>query len=741
MTVSKKLQLFLLLIFINSTQSNFTVIPQFTSSYTYLTNADIKKGYKTSEIGQYVMLTKGLVIKDSADINSDVSIGGISKNNVLISITKNNVTLDLNNQSIRAGKSGKIAIAIKNNVTGITIKNGFIISGSQDFDAAILIGKRCSNITLENITIQGSASTNLGAIEFQGSSSEPINNVTLENVTVHRTSSTGIKCSYVHNLCLKNIVCNAIDSTEKLVALNLDGCRYLTCKNIKATLNKGTGETIGIKVNQCKDAQFEYILSSSNEDNTAGAYSKNIIIKDSYNIHFSNAESTNTQNAHCGLGIVNSKQISLCCSVICNNHSGINSEFTALYITGSDSISVENCSISNCTGATNFNGILCDTATCTGLDLDNIKITANRAINGDLTGININDNELTSIESITISQNSSNNNIYALKASTNVKNLLCNNCCFFYNKSTTTALNKSVAGFHISNVIGLRLHNCVTNYNNGGSQAFGYYISSSHACEIKNCKAHLNWASSTINQAQSSAGFYFKDSNHCVLVKSDSLHNKGGNYAIGTGGSNSVGIDGCCGGFGLINASSDVNVPNIGNQFIECNFDGNGVQLPNSNPGSNHQSYSGGKRYWRSQALSAGAIELNSQQSIYTNCTFNNNGLSNYVFSSGFIGASGVKNVFLKSCIAGNNGFYGYTDLNNDCETYFIGCLTLGNGTYNPVARSVTSSQTDRNANIPYGSKNPFYVIKMDDYSDINNKNSAMHNYNVIGRRNSDEDD
>lgn len=711
------------------------------SSYNFLTNDDIKGGYTTSEVGEYLVLTKSLFLKNNFNITSSTPVGGGQQNNILISITKSNITLDLNNQSIKTNKSGHIAIAIKDGIDGVTIKNGSIISGQENFHSAILIGRNCSNITLENITIEGGSDSNHGVLDFKGHSIHPVHNINLKNISIYNSSTSGIRCSHVHNLYLDNVICSSTKSNKKLAAIHLRDCKYITGDQIKTTLNEGTGETVGLKIENCKDAKFSNILSSSNDDHTVGAYTKNILIINSYNIQLDQVESTNTNNAQCGIGIINSRHVTLKNTIICNNHSGLNSSYSGICIVGSDSIIVDNCSISNCTSRINFNGISCSTSTCTDIAFKNIEISSNRALTGTFTGLNLTKSEFIILKHIIVSQNQSNKNTYGLKTTNSTKNLFCDDCHFVYNKSNTTTTNSIVAGVHIDGTVGVRLENCIANYNNGSAQAIGFYIASSNASEIKNCRAQLNWSSTSIAQAKNSAGFYLHKCNYSVLKNCNGLHNKGGSYAPGTSGSNNESLTTSCGGFGLINQGLSSDLPNIGNQFIGCVFNGNGTQLPNEDPGNEHKSFAGGRRYWMSQALSAGAIESFSRQTMYKECYFNNNGLSNYVVSGGLIITDDSQNIFVDDCIAANNGFYGYADLNTQCETYFLQSLTLGNGSYNPVATSVISSQTDRNVQISYGNRKPFYVIKMDDYSAIDKNNSKMHNYNIIGRRNSNEDD
>jgi len=243
----------------------------------------------------------------------------------------------------------------------------------------------------------------------------------------------------------------------------------------------------------------------------------------------------------------------------------------------------------------------------------------------------------------------------------------------------------------------------------------------------------MNWSSSSINQMKPSAGFYLNESNYALLTRCSSLHNKGGNYVAGTGGTTSINVAACCGGFGLVNRGLDATNPNIGNQCIECNFDGNGTQLPRTATlSAAHQQYATGlRRYWESQALAAGAIEQYSQQSMYKGCSFNNNGLANNIYSGGIIITSDSISVFLDSCLAHNNGFYGYTDLNSSPQTYFTACLALGNGSYNSVARAVTSSQEARNFKVSYGNSKPYFTVSRANYDAISNKNSPLHNYNI----------
>jgi hypothetical protein len=705
-------------------------------TYLRLTNNEIKNGYETKDLGEHLLVSNSLDLKTTSNVQSNITVNDITYNNVLISITKNDANLDLNMQSIIANKSGHIAIAIADNVSGVTIKNGTIETGISTFNTAIIVGKNCSNIKLENIIIKSSSDQNSAAINLIGNTLYPIKNISLKNITVFNISTTGIKSSYAHNLVLENIICNNINSLDTLSVIECTNCKYINCKNIKLTSNTGSGETISMKIQNCKDGIFQNILSSSNDDKLVGAYTKNITVSESHNLKFENIEITNTKNAHSALSIESSKNIDLHNALICNNESGASAAFMALYFSNTDSLVCKNCEISNCIGQTTFNGITTAlSGASTNFNFENIKIIGNQAVNGDNIGINLTAIELINLENISIAQNQTNSSFYGLKTNNNVKNISCKHSSFTHNISTTTNQNNLVAGIYVQGSIGLRLNNCTSSYNNGSSQSIGFFISRTNAAEIKNCKAQLNWASTLISQSKNSAGFYLDACNYCILKNCTALHNKGGNYAVGTAGSDTINITTSCGGFGLINQGSSLEAPNIGNQCIDCVFDGNGTQFSNTDPGNNHKAYSGGRRYWPSQAIDAGAIEYCSRQSLYKNCCFNNNGLSNYVYSAGLIITAGSINILVDECTATNNRFYGYSDLNTNCETYFLQSITLGNGSYNPVAIAVTSSQTNRNVQITYGSKNPFYTINMDDYSSITASNSIMHNYNIIGRK------
>ena len=324
-------------------------LPSASKSYTRLAGHDMKQGFVTTLSGDYIVLTSNIILSSTSEFNSNTTVDGSAQNNILISITQNNVTLDLNNKAIATDKPGYIAIAIADNVSGTTIKNGSIISGSEHFMNSLLVGRNCSDITFENITIKGGSSTINATLDFKGNPQNPINNITLKNIAIHNTSTGGIACTNVHNLVLENITCSSINSPSSLQVISLAWCKYIRCKNIQVTLNKGTEGTIGLNIRYCKDGLFSDILSSSNQDNAAGDHTKNIMVSESYNIKLNNIQSTNTENAHCGLSITNSKNVSLEHSLICNNNSSANFELTGLCITGSHSVNINDCSISNCT--------------------------------------------------------------------------------------------------------------------------------------------------------------------------------------------------------------------------------------------------------------------------------------------------------------------------------------------------------------------------------------------------------
>ena len=152
-------------------------------------------------------------------------------------------------------------------------------------------------------------------------------------------------------------------------------------------------------------------------------------------------------------------------------------------------------------------------------------------------------------------------------------------------------------GIFIVGAQSIKLENCIVKKNNGTEQSCGFYLASIAAAEVDNCTASNNNASVNIinGSALPTAGFYLNQCSYCIFNHCYALHNKGGDYAAGSG-STTINPTTCCGGFGLINAGISTSY-NAGNQFINCYFNSNGTQFSNSAPGSTHQSYSGGYHY------------------------------------------------------------------------------------------------------------------------------------------------
>lgn len=703
------------------------------AGYTSISNGDVKQSYQTTEENKYLALSSSLILKDSYVGESNVLINKSPRTNAFIAITKNNTTLDLNKQAIQANKNGYVAIIIADDVRDVTIKNGLIVSGDGNFESAIIIGENTANITLENLDIKGCAGTE-GSISFQGTPTQFHSMVRIDNVKIYRSATKGLQGSNIRNIYINNLFCSANQISKPVSLVQFTECNNIQINELTINNNVGSDNITCVEFISSQDIQLNKTILSNN---SCDSLHEVIGIKSNNceNVRINEAAINNLKNGVCGINLIHSRNISLCDGLISNADSPQNKAFSGITIKDSGSILIDKYTISNNTSFIDLYGIHCVDGPSKDIIIKNSFIRSNCSKIKNNIGIYINDLNLFELHDSVISNNIAALDCIGLRSTQNTQNITLCNSTFSHNRSTSNSIDTSVYGVCIKGSSGVKIRNCNASYNNGGSQSFGFHIESSHACKICNSNAQLNWASPLISQAKESAGFYIYKSSHCMLTNCTALCNRGGSYAPGDAGTTNINLDSCCGGFGIINRGFNTLAPNIGNEFINCMCNGNSTQLPNSDPGPPHKSYAGGRYFWPSQALAAGAIEMNSKQTTYKNCTFYNNGISNYVTASGLIVTNKSRNIIVNSCSANNNNMYGYTDLNDNCETYFINSITLGNGSYNPVANLITKKQEDRNVHIQYKKKTPFYVVNMDDYSQTENKQTGIYNYNIIGRK------
>jgi hypothetical protein len=675
--------------------------------------------------------------------------------NGCINIAGNQTILDLNGASIVASATDQVAIKVAANVNSVTIRNGTILSsGANYFGSAIVISEGVTNVIIEDITIIGCTGGN-GTISINGLNNNGIKNVTLTNITI--TGGTGtiantnahIKGSFIEGLHLENIISTGgitshTDNADLFTGINLQSCNFITGKNITSK-NHGPSDTIiGLTLSHCNTIKIDDIYLSKNVS-SADYLGEGIYCDGCSNAVFNNVFIDRLINMYSGILIKLSKDVVVnnCTISNCTINSN-NNPFHAIYILDSISVKIINTSITNNTGngqattsveSDGCSGIL--GLTSTDIIIDNVEIKSNSAVSGNCDGIILDSTNLVSILNTTIAQNKFTgtatllSRVRGIFTRTNPENVYIKNCKIIGNVNISTHIASSIAGILLQSVSGATILNTESNQNKGSAQAFGFYIEGIEGLTMQNCMAKGNAAGISGSghtggiSLKPSAGLYLYRSNGAHVENCKFINNKAGNKnpglspAVSSGSASSaIAVNTCCGGFGIANVGNSNSDFNIGNTFINCVFKRNGTQIDGttlttngvSNAAPQYQGAVGAaRRCWESEAIEAGAIEENTNNSAYYNCSFESNGLSKFVTSYGLCisngAASKVENPKIAFCNFVGNGFYGIFDDNPGATVLMAeGSASSNNGNTNSVAVAVQSSETTRNWNVVNGS-------------------------------------
>ena len=183
-----------------------------------------------------------------------------------IEITASGVVVDLRGHTVDGDSTGTNGITIANSLSNITIKNGRITNFDTDL---IDIGTGCSNITLEDIEIDGETNSVIGIDVGAGGS-----NITLRNVFITRTTDDAIEFgtaagSSMTDSLFENVHITSCTGTE---VIDLNECIKIKMVNCRINDNSSTASQIAISLDTVTQSYFKDVQIISNAASPAGAF-------------------------------------------------------------------------------------------------------------------------------------------------------------------------------------------------------------------------------------------------------------------------------------------------------------------------------------------------------------------------------------------------------------------------------------------------------------------------------------
>ena len=147
------------------------------------------------------MIFADLVVDDANPLHFGSNLVALGQD-VLITVSANNVTIDFEEYIIAGGKTG---IVILDGISGVTLRNGTVamITGT-----AIVIGKNCSNITIEEMKF---SQCGAGVLEVLGTSTAIssrdiiVQDCVIQSCCTSPSATAAISGNYVANLFLNDI--------------------------------------------------------------------------------------------------------------------------------------------------------------------------------------------------------------------------------------------------------------------------------------------------------------------------------------------------------------------------------------------------------------------------------------------------------------------------------------------------------------------------------------------------------
>lgn len=735
---------------LDNSETRIAITPTSHLMHKQILESDIRRGHTINNPGLYSLNSSHTNIESGDSPTNSHNVGGSAETRPVIAITSSNVVLDLGGGVISTDKSSQVAITIEDGLHDVIIRNGVISSGSANFDCGILVGQSCTNIMINDIVVQGTSHAD-GAIHFKGTSENTTNNVTLKDVIVSGNSTIGLKCSYCNNLHMKDVYANSNTHTGALSSINFNNCNNITGLNINANNNNGASSTIALEIDTCKDVDLEGVSVTSNTHSDAGNSTEGIKINASNNVYLSQVKANNLAKTKSGITCLASKNVSIEDLEISNCTVSSAALLKSISITNSQSLEIKHAVIANNVVVNqSFTGIALATATNKYITLHDIHIINNSSTGATraFTGIELLNTEMAVISNCSVSRNMSAGDTYGIKVLSSSSDIHLKNSHVIHNTSSATTTGKIVAGIHCAAVEGLKIHNCESVRNTGTGQAYGTYLDTVNHAIIDGCMMNGNAAATGIAEHKPSAGLYMKRCSYCLVKNSSFINNKAGsNTTASTTDAVAAGVDFSTGttiGAGIINIGATPSLLSIGNHFSNCICNSNRTQLGVVDPGVGYVVYDGAtaRRYSTRYALSAGAANQWAKNSEYRDCTFNDNGFSDFVIGSGLLNVNDAQKTHCISCTASNNNYFGFCDDGSlettqlNAEIFFIGCLAITNGAASSVATTEETNDHIRNCRIYYstgaGTEVPAFVqMNFDTYTQLTTENSPFINVSV----------
>jgi hypothetical protein len=517
-----------------------------------------------------------------------------------VRISACNVTLDLNGKTITRNPDNHAGT----NLTAIQIDTGMF------------------NIRIANGYVQGKNNNN----QYIGTGiniAADCKLVTVHNVQINQCNVAGIVAASTNNLTLESCTANECTGSAALNGLSLSSCNDVIIKNSNFNLNTtSSGAAIGANFSSCTNVNLDN-CQASNTSTTSGSGTT------AYGFQFSNCsdcvikncKATNTAAITTGIGML----VSSCSDCHFSNLDvSITSGTTALGISVASS---QSCSFDDC------------------------LVNRNTASSGAAVGIRLASSPVNSFTNCTTNYHSATSGeAIGFDIQSGSNNCILKNCTLSYNtaaSSTYAAYGAKVAAQNVE------FNDCHANRNNAshatGSNAYGFYFSSSDQNRMDNCRANNN-----ISAGANAYGVYLSNCANNLILNTQAIGNNAQTDNLEAVGFYSTGGD--------------------ANRFESCIANG---QLCDGSTGGSSQLAAGFKfqsSETRSQILSCEAIGNNG-----------GGGASSHAYGVFFSGSSAASSCIIRNTImahnivsAGRN--YGFYDASTAVSTTLIGNTSIGHG-------------------------------------------------------------
>ncbi len=550
--------------------------------------------HATSSNGMYTINRSGRYYL-SQDLMPSPSSTGV----YAIRISVSNVTLDLNgktvarNPDIHTG-TGLTAIQIDSGMFNVRIANGYIQgknNNNQYIGTGINVATGCKLITLHN-------------------------------VQVNQCNVAGIVAASTNNLTIENCTANECSGSAALNGLSLTSCNDAIIKDSNFNLSTtSSGAANGALFTSCTNLNLDNCHASNTSTTSSGTTAYGLQFSSCSDCIIKNCKATNTAAITTGIGML----VSSCSDCHFNNlDTSISSGTTALSISIASS---QSCSFENCLANRNTSS----SGVAAGIRLSSSPVNS-------FTNCTTNYHSATGGEAIGFDIQSGSNNC------------LLTNCILSYNTAASSTYAAYGAKVGAQNI---EFNNCSANRNNAshasGSNAYGFYFSSSNQNRLDNCHANNN-----ISAGASAYGHYLTASANNLITNCQA-----------------VGNDAQTDNFEAVGFYSTAGT---NNRFEGCIANG---QICDGSTGGSSQLAAGFKfqsSETRSQILSCEAIGNNG-----------GGGASSHAYGVFFSGTSAATSCIIRNTTmahnivsAGRN--YGFYDASSAVTTTLIANTSIGHG-------------------------------------------------------------